>query len=237
MLTQSVMLAFLFVGILFFTGGGTIAEDSLAPALLGYAIWFYATVAISDMSHRLQEEAQAGTLEQMYMSPAPSWVILLGRTLATLLITTTVFALVAIPLILLFSIQIPFRWSGLPVFVLTWLGIYGFGFGVGGATLLFKQVGSLTNLVQNMLLFLNGAFIPVDRFPDWLAAIAHIFPTTQGIVVLRRVILDGQSLASAWTDGSLSWLIIHSTLFFLGGLVVFSICERAAKRRGVMGQY
>ncbi|MEM7031902.1 MAG: ABC transporter permease [Chloroflexota bacterium] len=237
MVTELVMLAFLFVGISFFMGGGTLDADNLAPALIGYSMWFYVTIALSSMSWSLREEAQQGTLEQMYMSTAPATLIQIGRSLSTVLVTTFMVLCISIPMIFALNIELPFRLAALPVFILTMFGAYGFSFMVGGATLLFKQVGSLANLIQNVMLFLNGAFLPIEHLPPWMVVIAQTLPTTQGIIVLRNVILDGQSLSSAWIDGSLSWLVIHSTLYFVSGLLVFAYCERKAKQKGLLGQY
>ncbi|MBN2306160.1 MAG: ABC transporter permease, partial [Anaerolineae bacterium] len=62
-------------------------------------------------------------------------------------------------------------------------------------------------------------------------------PTTQGIIVLRRVLLDGESLADVWTDGALILLAVHSVVLFVVGLLVYATCERIAKRQGSLGQY
>lgn len=237
MITEIVTLGFLFIGITFFTGGGELDASVLAASLLGYGIWFYATVAIGEMSWSLRDEAQSGTLEQMYMSVAPAGIIRLGRTLSTLLTTSIVVIIMSTILIVMLDINIPFRWAGLPIFGLTLLGVYGFGFIIGGLTLLFKQVGSLANMVQNLLLFLNGAFLPVDQLPAWLQAISRTLPTTEGIIILRSVVLDGQPLTALWTDGSLVWLVIHSVGYFVIGWVIFSFCEQVAKKQGKLGQY
>jgi ABC-2 type transport system permease protein len=230
-------IGFVFIGIIFFMGNGKLDAASLPSSLLGFVIWFYAAIAIGNMAWGLREEMQSGTLEQMYMSPAPASLITLGRTLATLVTSTVVVTLVAAPLMLLLKIHLPFSWNGLPIFALTMAGLYGFGFLVGGAVLIFKQVETLANMVSNMLLFLNGAFLPVDHLPRWLEVIARTLPSTQGIIVLRRVMLEGQTLAMVWHDGSLPWLILHSTLYFFGGLAVFALCERIARQRGSLGQY
>jgi ABC-2 type transport system permease protein len=237
LVTDVIGLIVIFIGITFFVGNGALEPEQLASALLGYIAWFYATVAINDMAYDLRQEAQSGTLEQWYMSPAPAGVVLIGRTLSKFIFTTAMISLISTVLILLFRIHIPWRWGGLPVFGLMLVGVYGFGFIVGGTMLLFKQVGPLANMVENMLLFLNGAFLPVDRFPDWLAAFTQTLPTTQGIIVLRSVVLDGRSLFDVWLDGSLIWLLVHSGIYFSVGWAVFSICERQAKKRGLLGQY
>ncbi len=236
-LLETFMIGFLFVGISFFISGGSPAPAQMAPALLGYLTWFYAAFAISDMSHGIREETQTGTLEQMYMSPLPSGLLLAGRSVASLLISSAMIVLVGGILMLLLGIRIPLRPEGVPVFALTISGLYGFAFLLGGATLIFKQVGALSNLMSNMLLFLNGSFLTIEQMPSWLENAARSLPTTQGIDVLRRVVLDGMSLAAVWQDGSLVWLTVHSALCLLVGWTVFLWSERVARRRGLLGQY
>lgn len=237
LLMESIMLIFLFLGITFFVGNGELDPTRLPPSLLGFVVTFYAMLAISTMAYNLQQEAQQGTLEQWYMSPAPTSIVQFGRTLATFIVTTVTLLPVVIPIMWGFQIELPWRWAAVPVFLIVLLGVYGFGFFVGGAALLFKQIGPLANMVQNMLLFLNGSFVPVERFPDWLAAVAYTLPTSQGIILLRRIILDDESLIVLWRDGSLLWLTVHSTIYLAIGLIVFSYAERLAKRRGLLGQY
>lgn len=237
LLIETLMIGFLFVGISFFVSGGSPAPERMAPALLGYLTWFYAVFAISDMSQGIREETQTGTLEQMYMSPLPSGLLLAGRSAASLLISSAIVALVGGILIVLLGIRIPIRMQGVPVLALTIVGLYGFAFLLGGATLIFKQVNSLSNLLSNMLLFLNGSFLTVERMPGWMENAARSLPTTQGIDVLRRVVLDGLPLGAVWRDGSLVWLVVHSAFFLGAGWSVFLLCERVACRRGQLGQY
>ncbi len=236
-LTEMFMIGFLFIGISFFISGGKPDPELMASALLGYLIWFFAVSAISDMSWGIREETQTGTLEQMCMSPLPSGLLQAGRSVSSLIWSSTMVILVGGILMILLGVRIPVRLSALPVFALTLAGLYGFAFILGGATLLFKQVQPLANLLQNMLLFLNGSFLTVEQMPSWLETVARTLPTTQGIVVLRRVVLEGASLAAVWQDGSLVWLTAHAAAYLLVGWFVFLWCEQEARRRGVLGQY
>jgi ABC-2 type transport system permease protein len=231
------MLSFIFIGIGFFIGDGELQQERLAPALLGYLIWFYALEAISNMSWALREETNTGTLEQMYMSPVSPGILMIGRTLSTLVSTSIMVAVAGITLMLLLNITLPLRIEAVPVFILTMAGLYGFGYIVGGLTLIFKHTESFANLIQNALLFLNGAFLPVNRLPPALEVVALLLPSTQGIIVIRKVILEKASLVAVWNDGSLQYLLVHSVVFFLGGLMIFRYCEHVAKRRGTLGQY
>ena len=232
------IMGFAFIGLSFLIGGGSrLDETQLTASLIGYLVWYFAVKAIADMSTSLQNEMQAGTLEQMYMSPTDAGFLILGRSLSTLLTTTIIAALIAVGPMLLLKIRLPLAPATLPVFIITILGLFGFGFAVGGFTLIYKQVTALSDLVQYFLVFLNGALLPVELFPPWLAFIARLLPTTQGIIVLRQVGLEGMSLAETWQDGTLVWLIIHSAVFFILGWFIFKWCETIARKRGLLGQY
>jgi ABC-2 type transport system permease protein len=197
----------------------------------------YAMLAIGNVAYGVRNEMSAGTLEQMAMSPTPMGIVLLGRLIANLLVSTVQVVVMSIAMDQLLGVRVPLNAAGVLVLLLTLLGILGFGFLIAGAVLLWKQVESLANLLQNVLLFLNGSLLPVEQMPPWLAAVAHVFPSTQGIIVLRQMALGGQSLSAVWQEGSLPRLVAHSALFFLAGWVVFLLCERAAKRQGSLGQY
>jgi ABC-2 type transport system permease protein len=234
---ESVMMVAIFLGITFFMTEGDLQSEQLASALVGYIIWFYALIAIGKMSWGLREETQTGTLEQMYMSILPTWLLLVGRTLATLVITTLEVMVAFLPLALLLGIRLPWTWEVLPLAGLTLAGLYGFGYIVGGATLVFKQVESLANLLQNVLLFLNGALLPVDRLPPAVEAFALMLPSTWGIIALREVMFEGATLGTLWQDGVLQHLLVNTLVYFVGGLVVYQVCENRARRRGLLGQY
>jgi ABC-2 type transport system permease protein len=230
-------MAIVFVGISFLLGRGEIEAEEVASTLLGYLVWFFGTTAISDMSYDLTEEARAGTVEQMFMSPVPMGVIVLGRVCATMLIALIEVLLVGAAVILVMNLSLPMRPQGVPVFVLTMIGLLGFGFVMGGIALIYKQVNSIANLVQTMLIFMTGALIPVSFFPQWLEILSKLLPSTQGIIVLRHVMLENQSLLSAWNDGSLIFLTLNSAIYFIGGWLFFLWCEKIAKRQGTLGQY
>lgn len=237
LLMEALAICFVFVGLNFLIGNGDLTQDQLDSSLLGYIIWLYTFMAVSNMSWNLRQEAQTGTLEQAFMSPLPPPVLILGRALANFLSTSVTIILIAGVLVPLLSISVPVRLAGLVVFAWTILGLFGLGFIVAGATLVFKQVESFAYLAQYGLMFLNGSMLPVDRLPDGVDTLARLLPGTQGIIVLRRVLLDGASLGDAWADGDLGWLVAHSVVFFAVGWGVFMLCARYARRHGTLGEY
>jgi ABC-2 type transport system permease protein len=234
---QLLTLSLIFVGASYFLGKGHFDTTQLPAMLLGYLTYFYARIIIISTGTDLISEASAGTLEQMYMSPIATEWLLLGRMLALLISTTILVSVPVTGLILLLHINIPLRWESLPILGLTLAGIFGFTLILTGLGLVFKQIDSAADLFQNLLLFLTGSLVPINLFPGWLEVIAKTLPTSQGIIVLRSVTLQGQSLVQTWTNGSLVWLIVNTSLYLGIGSLIFKLCERYAKQLGSLGQY
>jgi len=230
-------LGFIFFVIVYMMGGGKIDPAKAGSALVGYLIWMYVVSAISDLSFGLRAEMSAGTLEQLEMSPVRVGLLLVGRVIANIIITTIQVMVLGTVILLIFKIRIPWRLEALPAFLLTLVGVLGFGFLIAGAVLIFKQVESFANLMNTALAFLIGSLLTVSVLPAWLAGISMSLPSTLGIIVIRRIIFEGKTLANTWQDGSLVGLAINSILYLLIGWTIFFLCERLAKNRGSLGQY
>jgi ABC-2 type transport system permease protein len=230
-------LTLFFVFISLVIGQGTLDRDTLAPTLLGYVVWFYAAIGITMMGRSLMEEAQSGTLEQMYLTPAPTSVIVLGRSLSSLALATPLVAVIAASLVVLLRIDLPFRADALPVFLLTITGLSGFGFMIGGATIVFKQTAQLSNMAENLIMYLSGVLIPVQNLPNWLESLTRLLPTTQGISVIQSVMLDGKKLSDTFADGSFGLLVLTASAYLLAGFLVFALCEKIARKQGSLGHY
>lgn len=235
--TLLLKLSLYFVFISLVIGDGALDRERLPATLLGFIIWFYAAIGINNMSRNLMEEAQTGTLEQMYMTPVPTAVIMLGRSFASLVVSTSMVVFIGICLMLAMGIRLPLQLEAIPVFLITMVGLFGLGFLIAGATLLFKQTSQLANLVENFIMFLTGVLVPVQNLPAWLELVSRFLPTTYGILLLRRIVLEDYSLMSAWADGSLQGLALNAAGYFVIGWVLFKWSERVAKNQGSMGQY
>lgn len=237
MLMQMFGILFIFVGIMFFVGQGNITPEQVTSTILGAVITFYVMESISSMSWELMSEAQAGTLEQMYMSPVPTQLVIIGRYFASMISATIQMLIICTALILLFQVPIQFSWSMIPIFLLTIPSLLGIGYLVGGLTLVFKQIGPVANLIQNLMMISNGTFLPVAFMPAWMALLVKFLPSTLGIILIRRAVLEDVSLASMVGDGSLLILVLHSIGFFIIGWLGFAFCENIARKQGSLGQY
>ncbi len=228
-------LGFLAIG--FLLGQGHLDPARMAWVLPGWMMYFYARIVLFEINQGITDEAATGTLEQLYMSRVSPRVLLLGRLLGILVVATiTVFVSVVL-LSLLIGIRLSLRWEALPVMVLTLAGLFGCSLMFGGAALIFKRVQALADVAQDLILFTNGTFVAISLLPRWLQDFCLALPTTYGIIVLRRVTLNGESLVALWRDNSLPLLIAHSTLYIVVGWLTFLACERVARRQGSLGQY
>lgn len=234
---QLVALSTTFLFLVFFLGGGKLDGGKLSTALLGYIVWFYAVKMIGTVGIELVAEAQTGTLEQMCMSVRTPVLLLVGRALSALASTTALVALLDLVLWASTGTAVPVSAGGLLLFAVTLVGLFGFGLLIGAATLIYKHVHALSNLIMNMIIFTNGTLMSVNRFPHWLAAIANGLPSTRGVALLRESALDGRSLASMWTDGGLPNLLLNSAVYALLGGLAFHFGLRRARGKGSLGQY
>ncbi|GHO47289.1 ABC transporter permease [Ktedonospora formicarum] len=236
-LMQLLIFGLIFVGATFFLGKGHFNLELLSVQFVGYTMWMYGRAAMRTMSEDLSDEAQAGTLEQMYMAPVAPELLLLGRLLALFLWTSLMVLLMAGLLITVFHIVLPFRWEELPILLCMFCELFGLALLLSGLGLVFKQISTFADLLQQLFLFLTGSLVPISIFPNWLAVLARTLPTTQGILALQAVLFDHQSLVTLWTTGDLSLLCLHAFLYLGGGIATFRICTRYAKHQGLLGQY
>ena len=107
-------LVFVFVFISYFAGGGEIDSERLPGSLLGFLLWFYAAFAISGMSGGITGEASIGTLEQLYMSPMPTWLVFVGRVIATFVKGTAMVVLLGVVLAMILPVTLPLELAALP---------------------------------------------------------------------------------------------------------------------------
>lgn len=87
-----------------------------------------------------------------------------------------------------------------------------------------------------MFLF-GGAFVPLSHMPQWMATVARFLPITPGIAGLQQTLLAGSTLGDLTSNGIIFLLISDAIVYLGSGILIFSWCERMAKRLGTLGQY
>jgi len=220
---------FMFLGIKF-VGDPTTAADNIRYVMVANSFWFLLMMGVSSMGWELSAEALRGTLEQLYMSTVPAWLILLFRMVATLLVH-----LVILAVLMALSMLTARTWLTVDVGALatilppTLLGVMGVSFFVAGMTIVFKQVNAVLQLMQFVLMGI--AYVPLATVP-----LLELAPTAKGIDMVRRVMAEGASL-SAFTAADWGSLWLAGAVYFALGLAAFKLFERRAMRLGLLGHY
>ena len=212
-------------------GGPTInSSGTLEAMIVGYIVWIFAMNAFQDLSWGLVNEAQMGTLEQMYLTPAGfSWINV--ATIVSNFVLNFVFTLV----IILFIMVTTGKYlhlnllTLLPLVLFTLGGAYGIGFAMGGLALIYKRIQAFFQIVQFAII--GFMVLPLDRMP-WAKAL----PLAMGNSLVRQAMVGGKSLL-ALPAGDLLILAVTGVGYFLLGLSAFGLAERTARRRGLLGQY
>ncbi|MQA24252.1 MAG: ABC transporter permease [Micromonosporaceae bacterium] len=223
----------------FFLGGGRFVSELLAMTFLAYLAYMVAYIAILRMAAGVLEEMYTGTLEQSLLSPLPPWVQSLGRLAAALvegLATAAVVAGFYLVIFAVMDVEPSFEWAALAPLALVLADVAGFAMLIGGLALIVNSIGAIIHVIQNVIMLVNGAFIPIFVFPDWLALTSKIvIPTTLGLDATRRILNGGESLDQVWSDGTLAWAALHAAVLLVLGWTVYQAAIRRGLREGRLG--
>lgn len=228
-LTFYAIFVFLLLGVRF-VGDPATSGDAVRHLLVANGFWFLLMVGVNAMGWELTNEALRGTLEQLYMSTVPPYMILLFRMIATMLINTVLLAL-----LITLSMLTTGQWLTVDVTTLvlvlppTFLAVMGLGYAVAGLTIVYKQMNAVLQLLQFALMGI--AFVPLTAVP-----LFELAPTAKGIDMIRQVMAAGTPLA---TFTALDWATLVGTgaFWFVLGLGVYLLFERRSMNRGLLGHY
>ncbi|GAA4985042.1 ABC-2 type transport system permease protein [Nonomuraea thailandensis] len=218
----------MYLGLQFVLGQGELRQDLLPPTLVAIGGYWFLQYAGLVMVADLVEEQRAGTFIQAQMSPAPPSLLMLGRLITASAFGLAVTAVAALVPIVVAQIAIPLRWAALLPAVLLAVNALAFTFLLAALALVSPMIGALQSLFTSLVLLLNGSFLPLHLYPDWLAAAARLLPTTLGIEALNQTLFGGRTLAEVWTGGALPWLLIHTLLLTAVAGLLFARNHRRA---------
>ena len=210
-------------------GGADIREGDTLPAIVvGFVVLTLVLSAYFSLSSWLTQEATLGTLEQLAISPFGLVTVLAAEYVASLAVQ------LVIVLVMLFGAQaVSGEWLHLdvltlvPLVALLLVQMFGVGLLVGGASVVFKKIVSLANLMQ--FVFLALISLPIHEHP-WVRSM----PIGLANQLIRESTVHGRSLLEL-DRGDLVQLVLVTAAYLVLGVVVFQRCERVARERGLIG--
>jgi ABC-2 type transport system permease protein len=209
------------------------ADKLVLFLLLGTLVWAYLSAVLDDISLVITWERWEGTIEHTLMAPVPRSLHLIGMSVFGVLHAV-------VRTLLIFAIAVPFftvdldqaNWiSAALVLAVGSVSVAGLGILTGVLPLLYPERGTqMSFMLQAVVLLVSGVYYSVDVLPDWLRAFSYISPATYLLDGIRAAIIDGQGLSGVWDE--LLILAGFGALLVPGGIAVFAIAERYAKKTG-----
>lgn len=210
--------------------------DYMSYILLGTVLTNFILTVFWGMGLALKEDMDAGVLESNWLTPVSRLLILVGRTLTSLL-TTTITSLVMLALgAALFGFK-P-TGSALAAFLTAipmLLGLYGFGFAFAGVVLLMRDANTLIDVGSFLVQGFSGTNFPVKSLPYWLIPVSLMLPLTYGLDAIRGFLLKTNTLMPIKTE--ITILIVFMFVMLWGGAQIFYRVERRVRKLGTLGQH
>jgi len=216
--------------------------------ILGFIIGMFAFSVVGMFTQGLQGMARTGVLEQLCMSPHGLITNFLARSVVAALATICSSGLMVWLVTISVGGTLHFDpLAVLPVLILTYVNLLGFGFMMGGLVLVFKQVGQVAMIIR-MVLFGIAIYAREEILEQGaiIAAFMHALPITDAAICLKYVLIRNQGLAEGAGYSGLPPVFYHSSFFYLLiscviwttlGIGLFKAMENWSRARGTLGAY
>ncbi|MEX2245729.1 MAG: ABC transporter permease [Dehalococcoidia bacterium] len=201
--------------------------------LIGTLVWAYLSAVLDDISLVVTWERWEGTIEHTLMAPVSRSVHLIGMAVFGILHSI-------VRTLLIFAIAIPFfdvelgqaDWlTAVAVLGVGSFSVAGLAILAGVLPLLYPERGTqMSFMVQAFVLLVSGVYYEVEVLPGWLQVFSHVSPATYILDGIRSGIIDGASVADVWEQ--LAALAVFGVVLIPGGMLVFAVAERWAKKTG-----
>jgi hypothetical protein len=190
------------------------------------------------MFWRLLGEIQAGTIEQVFLSPLPPWLVAAaGRVVAALLETLVVAAATYGIVSALVTIHLHWSIAALLPTIAIMMAAVGLSLMVAGATLVYKRIQIVNDAVLLLVMIFSASALPLFHVPGWWVGLSHAFPLTDGVGGLYTIMIAQHPVTSGWGIGGLIPMLTISTAYLLAGIGAFILGAHVAKNRGTLGRY
>lgn len=170
-------------------------------------------------------EREAGTMEQLMVTPLSPLELMLGKTIPFALIGF--FDVLLVTLIALFWFNIPVKGSLLlmpPATAIYLLSVLGIGLFISTISRTQQQALMATFLFYVPAVLLSGFMFPIENMPGIIQAGTYINPLRYFLVIIRGIFLKANGLSILWPQ--------MAAMLFLGVTVISLSSLRFRKRMG-----
>jgi ABC-2 type transport system permease protein len=152
-------------------------------------------VAGLSAAFNIVKEKEIGTIEQINVTPIKKWEFILGKLLPFIAVGAVVFSVGLFFAWIIYGIVPLGNIALLYLFLLVFLfAILGFGLLVSTYSETQQQANSLMFLFMMVVNMMSGLFTPFESMPAWAQFVAHLFPVSHFIDVMRMIVIKGSGL-------------------------------------------
>ena len=171
----------------------------LVPGLIAYIAMLTAVVSTA---LSIVREKEAGTMEQVRMSPIGPVPYVLGKTAPYFAVSLISSMSIVVAAILLFDMPMRGSWLVLLGIVSLFLvGALAFGLlisSIADSQQVAFQLALLTSFLPTLML--SGFIFPISSMPTFLQVVTRIVPARYFLVALRGIVLKGVGPSDFWPD-------------------------------------
>lgn len=195
------------------------------------------SAGVINLATSLAIERHDGTLKRLALTPLPTSSYLIGKILMTVIIAIGMTVVLLATGSLLFDVAIPTdpgRW-----FTFAWVFLLGvvaaavLGIAISGIPRSAKSASAVFNLPFLGLMFISGVYIEFGSIPEWLRAVAGVFPLRWLAAGMRSVFLPDEFEQAIEPGGSymLEWGAVILAVWVVVGFVLALRTFRTGRER------
>jgi len=168
-------------------------------------------------------EKEAGTMEQLIVTPLKAYELITGKTIPYIIIALVQMAAIIVAAIYWFEIpligSIPLLFLATCLFLMSTLGI---GLFISTISKTQQQAMMTTFFFIMPFLMLSGFIFPITNMPEFVQWLTYLNPLRYFLVIIRGIFLKGVTLEVLWPQ--------YLALFILGFFVFAGAITRFKKR-------
>jgi ABC-2 type transport system permease protein len=174
-----------------------------------------------------------GTLEYLYSNPCSRYAYYVGTVLAEVITHLVVFLPLYLFLIFYSQASLQSMMMVLLVCLVVLVALTAMGIMLALLALLWRQVGSIAQVLGILFEMLAGAYLPLSAFPQFIQYLAYLLPYTWGYDLIRYYSFDGKwsTVLPVWQEWGM--LIFYAILFTIVSRYLLGQAEKLAKRSGL----
>ncbi len=174
-----------------------------------------------------------GTLEYLYSNPCSRYAYYVGTVLAEVIVNLAVFLPLYVFLIFYSQAGLGSMAMVLLACVAVLVALTAMGIMVALLALLWRQVGSVAQVLGILFEMLAGAYLPISAFPQLLQVVAYLLPYTWGYDLIRYYSFEGkwQTILPVWQEWGV--VILYAVAYTLLSRDLLRRAEHHAKKSGL----